>query len=114
MTTPSTPEQCSFSGVEFSGRSCAGINEVNFKGMAESVSPYHKQLTFDSAFCQVELLDSKIIEVIGASPGEKSISTTLGEVRLSPCASLVWSFSMNKRYRFHLKTILHMFAIYWL
>lgn len=83
LTTRPTREQHS-SGVEFSGRSCAGINEVNFKGMAESVSPHHKQLTFDSAFCQVALLDTKIIEVVGASPGEQSISATLGEVRHHP------------------------------
>lgn len=67
-------------GVEFSGRSCAGINEVNFKGMAESVSTDHKQLTFDSAFCQVQVLDEKIIEVVSASPGEANLVSSLGEV----------------------------------
>lgn len=55
---------CFASGVEFSGRSCAGINEINFKSMAESVSTGHEQLSFDSAFCQVQLLDSKILEVV--------------------------------------------------
>jgi len=54
------------SGVEFSGRSCAGINEINFKSMAEAVSTDHKQLSFDSAFCQVELLKEKMIEVVSA------------------------------------------------
>lgn len=34
--------------------------------MAESVSMDYKQLSFDSAFCQVELLDAKIIEMISA------------------------------------------------
>eukprot|EP00903_Cladosiphon_okamuranus_P014431 g13391.t1 len=68
-------------GVEFSGRTCAGINEVNFKGMAESVSTDHKQLTFDSAFCQVQVLDEKIVEVISISPGETSLVKTLGEIR---------------------------------
>lgn len=53
-------------GVEFSGRSCAGINEINFKSMAESVSTDHEQLSFDSAFCQVETLDEKILQVISA------------------------------------------------
>eukprot|EP00752_Nemacystus_decipiens_P004864 g4427.t1 len=67
-------------GVEFSGRSCAGINEVNFKGMAESVSTGHKQLTFDSAFCQIQVLDEKIIEVVSASPGESNLFATLGEI----------------------------------
>lgn len=68
------------SGVEFSGRSCAGINEVNFKAMAEAVSTGHQQLTFDSAFCQLDILDNKILEVVSASPGEKTISASLGEV----------------------------------
>ncbi|CAM9532251.1 unnamed protein product, partial [Pylaiella littoralis] len=57
-------------GVEFSGRDCAGINEINFKAMAESVSITHENLDFDSAFCQVETLGSKILEVVSASPGE--------------------------------------------
>lgn len=67
-------------GVEFSGRSCAGINEINFKGMAESVSTNYQQLTFDSAFCQVETLDEKTREVVAASPGESNLVSSLGEV----------------------------------
>ena len=81
-TSPLTPNIHSISpGVEFSGRSCAGINEVNFKGMAEAVSTNHQQLTFDSAFCQIQVLDDKIIEVVSASPGEANLVQTLGEVR---------------------------------
>lgn len=78
---PLAPHPSSFPaiGVEFSGRACAGINEVNFKGMAEAVSTDYSQLTFDSAFCQVEILDSKIIEVVAANPGEMDISQTIGE-----------------------------------
>lgn len=48
--------------------------------MAESVSTDHKQLTFDSAFCQVQVLDEKIIEVVSASPGEAALVANLGEV----------------------------------
>lgn len=68
-------------GVEFSGRECAGINEINFKAMAESVSITHENLDFDSAFCQVETLDSKILEVISSSPGEVVISKEFGNIR---------------------------------
>ena len=68
-------------GVEYSGRECAGINEINFKAMAESVSITHENLSFDAAFCQVEALDSKILEVIAASPGEVSMSKEFGDVR---------------------------------
>lgn len=68
-------------GVEFSGRECAGINEINFKAMAESVSITHENLKFDSAFCQVETLDSKILEVVAASPGEVVISKQFGPIR---------------------------------
>ena len=88
LNTHLAREQSVFSGVEFSGRSCAGVDDVHFKALAESVSTNPSQLTFDSAFCQVELLDSKIVEAIGASPGEKMISATLGEVKLPPCAIL--------------------------
>ena len=68
-------------GVEFSGRGCAGINEINFKAMAESVSITHDNLNFDAAFCQVETLDSKILEVIAASPGEVAMSKEFGSIR---------------------------------
>jgi len=68
-------------GVEFSGRECAGINEINFKAMAESVSLKHKQLTFDSAFCQIETLDNKIIDVLSTYPGEASISEKIGDIQ---------------------------------
>ena len=68
-------------GVEFSGRGCAGIDEINFKAMAESVSITHENLSFDAAFCQVGILDSKILEVISSSPGEVSISKEFGSIR---------------------------------
>ena len=68
-------------GVEFSGRECAGINEINFKAMAESVSLNHKHLTFDSAFCQIETLDNKIIDVLSTYPGEASISEKIGDIQ---------------------------------
>lgn len=67
-------------GVEFSGRECAGINEINFKAMAESVSITHEHLDFDSAFCQIATLDSKILDVLSSSPGEVSISKEFGTI----------------------------------
>lgn len=67
-------------GIEFSGRSCAGINEVNFKSMAESVTRDHKQLTFDAGFCQLSLLDEKTIEVLSLSPGEVNRIVEFGPI----------------------------------
>lgn len=67
-------------GVEFSGRECSGINEINFKAMAESVSMDHKQLSYDEAFCHIETIDKYIIDVVSASPGEMAISKELGTI----------------------------------
>ena len=68
-------------GVAFSGKACAGINEINFKAMAESVSMNHKHLTFDTAFCHIDTLDTKIIEVLSANPGDKVLVERFGEIR---------------------------------
>lgn len=74
-------------GVEFSGRDCAGIHEINFKAMAESVSQNHQQLTFDSAYCQISLLDTKFKEILDRSPNEEKISEELGPI-MSPRAGM--------------------------
>lgn len=68
-------------GIEFSGRECAGINDINFKAMAESVSLSHERMSFDAAFCHIGILDAKILEVLAASPNEEAISKTFGEIR---------------------------------
>lgn len=68
-------------GVEFSGRECAGINDINFRAMSESVSLSHEHLSFDVAFCQIDILDAKILEVLSSSPGEQAISKGFGEAR---------------------------------
>ena len=67
-------------GVEFSGRACAGINEINFKAMAESVSMDHKQLSYDEAFCHISTLDDYIIDVVSSSPGETNMNNELGTI----------------------------------
>lgn len=68
-------------GVEFSGRACANINDINFKAMAESVTTSHMHVTYDEGYCQLSVLDDTILNVISSSPGEIEISKTLGEVQ---------------------------------
>jgi hypothetical protein len=68
-------------GVEFSGRECAGLNELNFRAMAESVSLSPERLSLDSAFCQISRLDSEILGVLGESPVEAAISKRYGDIR---------------------------------
>lgn len=67
-------------GVEYSGRSCAGMKDVVFKAMVESVTTGHELLSYDSGFCQIEVIDNHVLHVFSASPGEKRETKVLGPV----------------------------------
>ena len=70
-------------GVEFSGRACADINDINFKAMVESVTTSHRHLSYDEGFCQLAILDDTILKVISSSPNEKDVSKTIGDVQFA-------------------------------
>lgn len=67
-------------GIEFSGRACAGINDINFKAMTESVTIGHKMLSYDSAYCQIQTIDEHIVYVVSSAPGEKREIEELGPI----------------------------------
>lgn len=70
-------------GVEFSGRACADINDINFKAMVESVTTSHRHLSYDEGFCQLSVLDETILKVVSSSPNEVDVSKTIGDIHFA-------------------------------
>jgi len=55
-------------GAEFSGRRCSGSIDLVFKSMMESVTTDARELSFDGAFEQLQLIDNTFLEMANTHP----------------------------------------------